>query len=86
MTPANPIKALQRRSERSTMQYTLYQSNQGDEACYSISISDEEYGSAFVEDVTDDLSAAERFLQLLYEEAVEPCHLVAVVEDSLPLR
>lgn len=86
MTPATPIKALQCRVECSTIRYTLYQSNQGTEAFYSVSVSDDEYGSAYAEDVTDDLSAAERFLQLLCEEAVEPCHLLAIVEDALPLR
>ena len=86
MTHAKLIQTLQRTNDRSTVRYCLYQSDFDKGARYTVCISDDDYGSAQVEDVTDDLSAAQRFLMLLYTEAVEPCHLLAVVEDSLPLK
>ena len=86
MTHAKLIQALQRTIDHSTVQYHLYRSNHNGRARYTVYISDDRYGSAQVEDITDDLSAAQRFLVLLHTEAVEPCHLQAVAEDSLPLK
>lgn len=81
------LTELTRRTDPHTfIVYILYQQSYPDRIGYSIAVSDALGHRSFAEDLTDDRDAAERFLQLLSEEAAEPCHLLDFIEDALPLR
>ncbi len=64
--------------------YRLYISQSEDGEIYSLSV--EMSGEcSHAEDVCRNRSRAEEFLYLLAKEEVEPCHLLDVVYDMLPL-
>ncbi len=67
-----------------SVEYTLYISEkEGEEIC-SIGVKIAE-DKAFAEDVCRDRKRAEDFLYLIAREELEPCHLLDVVCDALPI-
>ena len=67
-------------------QYLLYEKIYRDRAGYAVAICRDEKVLAYAEDITDRKDAAERFLALISEGGLEPCHLYDLLEDLLPLR
>lgn len=66
------------------IEYKLYLSQTEGEKIYSVSIETAQ-DRAFAEDVCRDRKSAEDFLYLLAREEVEPCHLLDIVYDVLPI-
>ena len=64
--------------------YTLYVSERESEKIYSISVCIED-DTAFAEDITRGRKRAEEFLYLIAGEELEPCHLLDVLYDTLPI-
>lgn len=67
--------------------FFLYRQDLSNRTSYSVAAWDEPHHTiVLAEDITDRLEIAEHFLLLLLQEKVSPCHLVDILEDSLPLR
>lgn len=67
--------------------FFLYQHDLPDRPCYSLAAWDLPRRSFLLaEDITDRSETAERFLRLLQQERVSPCHIIDVLEDLLPLH
>lgn len=66
-------------------EYTLHVINDGDETVCSIEIAmDGKISRA--NDISRDIKSAENFLYLLAKEEVEPCHLLDIVYDAVPIE
>ncbi|MBQ8381667.1 MAG: hypothetical protein IJX47_00500 [Clostridia bacterium] len=80
------IETLVNNDNSSLLRYSLYRSICEGRDSFSISICNDHSECVCAEDITDDLSAAMRFLRLLHREGAEPCHLHYILEDMLPLK
>ncbi|MBO5778021.1 MAG: hypothetical protein J6R82_00475 [Clostridia bacterium] len=65
--------------------YLLYEEAFADRKGYTVAILGKENQFAYATDVTDDQDVAERFIKLISEGGLAPCHLHDVLEDMLPL-